>query len=194
MSRSEYASPPSLEVLYLDHHNWLQGWLRRRLGNACDAADLAQDAFVRLLATPKRFDTLPQARVYLRALANGLCIDLWRRREIEQAWLQTLAALPEVESPSIEHQAIVLQALQELDSMLGNLPARVASAFVMAVGCEMTDKEVAEKLGVSTRMVRKYVAKAMLHCLQLDARSTFDDAETFAQPASPDAASATLAR
>lgn len=194
MNRPEYASPPSLERLYTDHHNWLQGWLRRRLGNACDAADLAQDAFVRLLATPKRFDTLPQARVYLRTMANGLCIDLWRRREVEQAWLQTLAALPEVESPCVEHQAIVLQALQELDKMLGNLPTRVASAFVMAVGCEMSDREVAEKLGVSTRMVRKYVARAMLHCLQLDACSALDDAETFAQPASPDPVSATLVR
>ena len=177
MSPPEYASPPSLERLYTDHHNWLQGWLRRRLGDAADAADLAQDAFVRLLARPKRFDSLPQARAYLKAMANGLCVDLWRRREVEQAWLQTLASLPEAESPSIEHQAMVLQALQELDSLLGALPAKAASAFVMAVGCEMTDQEVADRLGVSARMVRKYVAKAMLHCLQLDARGLIGDAE-----------------
>ncbi|WP_049298462.1 sigma factor, partial [Pseudomonas aeruginosa] len=33
--------------LYQDHHGWLQGWLRRRLGCAENAADLAQDTFAR---------------------------------------------------------------------------------------------------------------------------------------------------
>lgn len=168
MSTSAYASPPCVESLYVDHHHWLQGWLRRRLGSASDAADLAHDAFVRLLITPRQFDTLPQARAYLRTMANGLCVDLWRRRSIEQAWLEALATRPESDVPSVEDQSIVLQALHEVDAMLRSLPAKASSAFVMAVGCEMTDKEVAAELGVSTRMVRKYVAKVMLHCLQLD--------------------------
>ncbi len=30
----------------------------------------------------------------------------------------------------------------------------------------MSDQEIANELGVSTRMVRKYVAQAMLQCLQ----------------------------
>ncbi|MOA67843.1 hypothetical protein D3C78_1951850 [compost metagenome] len=40
----------------------------------------------------------------------------------------------------------------------------------MAVACEMTDKEVADVLKVSSRMVRKYVAQAMLCCMKLEAR------------------------
>ncbi|MCP2821025.1 RNA polymerase subunit sigma-24, partial [Salmonella enterica subsp. enterica serovar Typhimurium] len=31
------------EDLYRGHHGWLQGWLRRKLGDAMDAADIAQD-------------------------------------------------------------------------------------------------------------------------------------------------------
>ncbi|MBV8624203.1 MAG: RNA polymerase subunit sigma, partial [Herbaspirillum sp.] len=38
--------PMSIEALYCDHHSWLQGWLRRRLGNSEQAADLAQDTFL----------------------------------------------------------------------------------------------------------------------------------------------------
>ncbi|WP_025517453.1 sigma-70 family RNA polymerase sigma factor [Bordetella trematum] len=165
MNASDYPSPPGLATLYGEHHNWLQGWLQRRLGNAADAADLAQDAFVRLLLKPRPFGSRPQARTYLRAMAGGLCIDLWRRRQIEQAWLETLAAQPPVHAPSAEHQSMVLQALHDIDRRLGALPVKAAHAFVMAVGCDMSDKEVAAELSVSTRMVRKYVAQAMLHCL-----------------------------
>ncbi|MCW5618761.1 MAG: hypothetical protein KIS65_06080 [Nitrosomonas sp.] len=37
-----------IHVLYTDHHSWLYSWLRRKLGNACDAADLAHDTLLRL--------------------------------------------------------------------------------------------------------------------------------------------------
>ncbi len=174
MSIPEDVSPAvkHLEHLYSDHYDWLQGWLRRRLGSAADAADLAHDAFLRLLTTPRHFGSAPEARTYLRTMANGLCIDLWRRRQIEQAWLEELAAQPGTLIPSAEHQAIVLEALQEIDTMLRRLPVKAANAFVMAVICEMTDREVAQELGVSARMVRKYVAQAMLHCMRLEARYT----------------------
>lgn len=42
-------SNDSVQTLYSDHHGWLHAWLRSKLGNAADAADLAQDTFVRLL-------------------------------------------------------------------------------------------------------------------------------------------------
>jgi len=38
-----------LHHLYQDHHGWLQGWLRKRLGDREHAADVAQDTFLRLL-------------------------------------------------------------------------------------------------------------------------------------------------
>lgn len=177
MSASAYASSPSLETLYCDHHGWLQSWLRRRLGDAADAADLAQDAFLRLIIkpAPRGFGSHGEARAYLRTMAQGMCVNLWHRREIEQAWLDTLAAQPLEYAPSAERQAIVLQALHEIGAMLLELPPKAARAFLLAHACQMTDKEVAKDLGVSSRMVRKYIAQAMLRCMQLQARSTAID-------------------
>ncbi|MFJ3462835.1 sigma-70 family RNA polymerase sigma factor [Achromobacter spanius] len=161
----------SLGTLYVAHHSWLQDWLRRRLGNAWEAADLAQEAFLRLLVKPRAFTDAGHARAYLRGMASNMCADLWRRREVEQAWLETLAQRPEAYAASAEDQLIVLQALQEIDAMLRALPERAARAFVLAVGCEMTHREVAAEMGVSERMVRKYVAQATLHCMLHEARN-----------------------
>lgn len=175
MPATELAVPShDVHTLYCDHHGWLQGWLRRRLGNACDAADLAQDTFLRLITgrSQPRFDTLAEARAYLRTTAQHLCINLWRRQEIERAWLDTLAAAPTQTYPSAERQAMVLQALQEISAMLQSLSPKAARAFMLAVVCEMTDDEVGAELGVSGRMVRKYVAQAMLGCLALRAHET----------------------
>lgn len=167
-------SRQTIHALYSDHHGWLKSWLRRRLGCSEIAADLAQDTFVRLLTSnaQQRFDGLAQARAYLRTIAQNLCINTWRRQEIERAWLETLAAIPEEHYPSAERQVMVLQALEEIGVMLHSLSPKVARAFTLAVVCDMADDEVGAELGVSGRMVRKYVAQAMTACLTLRARQT----------------------
>ncbi|WP_065504451.1 RNA polymerase sigma factor [Burkholderia stabilis] len=67
--------------------------IRRRVGDAADAADLVHDTFLRLIVKPalKDFGSDAEARAYLRAIAQGMGIDVWRRREVEQAWLNALA-------------------------------------------------------------------------------------------------------
>ncbi|HVR52340.1 MAG TPA: sigma-70 family RNA polymerase sigma factor [Pseudorhodoferax sp.] len=162
----------SMEGLYGQNHGWLLGSLRRRLGNSADAADLAHDVFVRLLVRPPAyaFGSVQAARSYLAKMANGMCINLWHRREIEQAWLDTLAAHPEALAPSAEQQAMATEALHAIGRMLLTLPASTARAFVLAVVCERTDQQVADQMGISSRMVRKHVARAMLACMELKAQ------------------------
>jgi RNA polymerase sigma factor (sigma-70 family) len=158
-------------ALYEDHHGWLQGWLRRRLGNAADAADLAHDAFLRLIVrpAPQGFSTPLEARAYLKSMAKGMCIDLWRRREVEQAWLDTLAARPEPYEPSPEHRAIIVETLLEIGAWLGQLPEKVGRAFILAQIHGATTRQIAAELAVSERMVQKYLARAMLHLALIDA-------------------------
>jgi len=85
--------------LYRDHHHWLKGWLQHKLDNAFDAADLAQDVFVRLL-TRQELVAAREPKAFLSTIARRLVVEHWRRRELELAWLETLAAWPEAEVPS----------------------------------------------------------------------------------------------
>ncbi|WP_454689912.1 sigma-70 family RNA polymerase sigma factor [Achromobacter aloeverae] len=168
------AVPPAqqdLRALYSDHHGWLLGWLRRRLGNAADAADLAHDAFLRLIVrpAPDGFASAGAARAYLRTMAQGLCTDLWRRREVEHAWLESLAAQPASHAPSPEHRALVIETLMEVGELLGRLPEKVRAAFIQAQIHGLSTREIASHMGVSPRMVQKYLAQAMLHLASIDA-------------------------
>lgn len=155
--------------LYTEHHGWLHAWLRRKLGCSSHAADLAQDTFLRLLSQERRgtpVETLRQPRAYLATVAHGLVVNLWRRQEIERAWLETLASRPEPLAPSPEERALLVEALCELDALLDRLNPKARSAFLMARLDGLSYVEIAGHLGVSERMVKKYMAQAMLHCLQ----------------------------
>ncbi|SAK85601.1 sigma-24 (FecI-like) [Caballeronia calidae] len=171
MPAADHLSFHDTHVLYEDHHGWLQGWLRRRLGNAADAADLAHDAFIRLLVkpAPQGFASPGEARAYLRAMAQGMCVDLWRRRQVEQAWLDTLASRPEAYEPSPEHRAIIIETLMEIGAIIGQLPEKVGHAFILAQIHGASTRDIALELTVSERMVQKYIARAMLHLALIDA-------------------------
>ena len=130
MNPQGYPSTPSIETLYQDHHGWLRGWLQRRLGNAADAADLAHDTFVRVLARPRGIEGGEGGqRAYLTTIARGLLVDHWRRQRLEQAYLEALAARPEAVAPSEEARAIILETLFEIDAMLDRLPPKVSQAL-----------------------------------------------------------------
>lgn len=168
MSSSCLGSANNIVLIFSEHHTWLQKLLRRRLGNACDAADLAQDVFLRLLIKPRYFDNMAGARLYLSIMAQGMCIDLWRRKEIERVWLETLTSQPLPVVVSAEHCAIVLETLFQVDAMLRTLPEKVRTAFLMSQIRGLTYAEIAMELAVSERMVKKYMSQAMLNCLILE--------------------------
>jgi RNA polymerase sigma-70 factor (ECF subfamily) len=141
------SSTLDIDQLYSDHHGWLHGWLRSRLGNAADAADLAQDTF-------------------LRTIARGLVIDHWRREELERAYLESIAHLPEAETPSAETREMLLELLEGIARLLDGLKPKVRSAFLLAQCEGLPHAQVAERLGVSVRSVERYVAETLFHCYQ----------------------------
>jgi len=155
----------AVHLLYRAHHGWLRGWLGSRLGNACDAADLAQDTFVRVLRHRHEVGALREPRAYLTTVAGRLLINHHRRRSVEQAYFEALALLPDQAAPSAEQRAIVLQALQDIDDMLAGLSAPVRQAFLMAQLEGRSHHEIAARLKVSPRSVRRYVAKGLEQCI-----------------------------
>jgi RNA polymerase sigma-70 factor (ECF subfamily) len=156
----------TLRVLYSDHHGWLNGWLRSKLGNAADAADLAQDTFVRLLHRNEVLE-LKAPRAFLRTVARGLVIDHWRREELERAYLEALAHLPAQQAPSPESRELVFELLESIARMLDGLRPRVRRAFLLAQCEGLTHKQIAERMGISVRSVERYVADALYHCYLL---------------------------
>ncbi|EJN32557.1 RNA polymerase sigma factor, sigma-70 family [Pseudomonas sp. GM84] len=157
-----------VKTLYTEHHGWLQGWLGRKLGNACDAADLAHDTFVRLLGRNATAGLGSEPRALLTHIAKGLLVDRWRRQDVERAYLEAIAHLPEPEAPSPETRWLILETLYRVDAMLREMPARVRQVFLLSQLDGLTYGEIAEQLNVSLITVKRDMRSAFLACLGLD--------------------------
>lgn len=157
-----------IEVLYSDHHGWLYKWLRAKLDNTCDAADLAHDTFMRVLTNRNSAD-LREPRGYLATIARGLMIDRFRRQALENVYLEALAAYPEPETISQETHAIIIETLLAIDSLLDDLGPRTRQIFLLAQIEELSYVEIAKRMSVSLPTVKKHLVRAYTECLVLAA-------------------------
>jgi len=154
----------SLHQLYSENNGWLKSWLRARLGNTADAADLAQDTFVRVM-TARSQVPIREPRSYLSAIARALLIDKVRRRTIEQAYLQALALRPEPVEVSPEVRLSIIEMLVAVDALLDELGPRTRDIF-LAVQLEgLPYAAVAERFRVSVTTVKNHLVRAMTRCL-----------------------------
>ncbi|AUF97021.1 RNA polymerase sigma-70 factor (ECF subfamily) [Pseudomonas sp. BIGb0278] len=166
MSSVDYSQQNAVQSLYETHHQWLCGWLRQRLGCVDNAADLAQDTFIRVI-TQRKATELREPRAYLSTIARSLMIDMFRRRYLEQAYLETLALSPEPLDISPETRALIIETLMEIDRMLDGLGGRTREIFLLAQLDGLSYVEIGRRLNISVNTVKKHAVRALTHCLLL---------------------------
>ncbi len=155
-------------ALYADHHGWLHAWLRGRLGDSADAADLAQDTFLRLMVARRAPLLLgDRPRALMTHIAKGLLIDHWRRQRVERAYLDALAHLPAHAAPSADEQVIVIETLARIDAMLARLPALTREVFLLAQLDGLTLQQISDRVQAPVIAVRRHIRKALLACMEL---------------------------
>lgn len=111
---------------------------------------------------------MQEPRAYLTVIAKRLMFNFWRRRDLEQAYLDALDVMPEECAPSQEDRLIVLEALAQVDLMLAALPEKVKQVFLLNQLQEMTYAEIAAQLDMPIITVRRHMKRALQACLQLE--------------------------
>lgn len=149
--------------LFESHNRALTRFLTARLKCSQDAKEVAQEAYVRMLQL-----NAPGGVSYLRAFlfktAANLAADRLkstaRRGRIDELGF---FAAPDAAS-SAESSVAAAQELSALLRAVELLPAKCRYAFLMHrfYGHELA--EVAQLMGLSERMVRIYVERAILFC------------------------------
>jgi RNA polymerase sigma-70 factor (ECF subfamily) len=147
------------------NQSWLQRFLSGKLGCNYDAQDISQDTFIRVLTSSVNLGDLKEPRAYLATIANRLIIDKARRKKLEQAYIEARGIFLEDQyAPSSEEVFESINKLEALVKLLEGLGEKPRSAFLMSRLDGMAYKEIAVELDVSVSMIKKYIAKALVHC------------------------------
>lgn len=165
MTASVPAPRADVQTLYQDHQPWLLAWLRKKLGCPHGAADLSHDTFLRLIEQPAA--PIPrEPRAWLLVVANRLLINRHQRQRVEAETLRAVALMLESQTEPDPEQLLASRQMLAcvMQWLMAELSARQRQALLLVRVDGLPLAEVAQRLGVSERSARLYVAQALAHC------------------------------
>jgi len=146
--------PSALERIFDRHHQPVYRFASRMLGDAEDAADATQDAFLRLARAPKRADKIRCLRAWLiRVVQNG-CRDRFRRRR-RLPW-----PLDESRDEPAKPAGASIDALAVRDA-LRSLPVDQAAAVVLRFYFDYSYRDIAEVQGIAEGSARARACRGL---------------------------------
>ncbi len=164
-----------LRELFRQEAPRLQRFLRR-FGPRVSVEDIAQESFARLCAVEGT--SIESPRSYLFQTARHLALnDIRHQRTVS---ITPVADPDELGvcslAPSPEEAVVSGEEAAALNVVLGALPTHLREALVLHKLEGLTQVEVADRLGVSHRTVKRYIAEALARCqLALRAQAQGND-------------------
>ncbi len=152
-----------VQNLYLQYGQELQGYLVRRLSCAETAADLTQEAFMRLIRTGPG-SALDNPRAYLYRIASNLVTDHYREegKRPQSAVLQP-TVIADV-TPGQERALLAKDQVTHLERAIEALPPRQRQVLLLHKFEGMSYGEIAERLGISKNTVMVHMMRALAQC------------------------------
>lgn len=124
-------------------------------GSRAAAEDLLHDAFVRVFSRPRRLESARHAEAYVRRALANLAMD--RARALARDADAARRALAAQAAPD---PAGGVDERVGMASALAHLPLQVRTCVVLRYYDDLTVAQVADRLGLATGTVKRYLADA----------------------------------
>jgi RNA polymerase sigma-70 factor (ECF subfamily) len=162
--------PAAFEALVRRHQGPVYNFCLRMLGQADDAADVAQETFVQLYSNLGRLDEREPIAPWLFRVARNRCIDVIRRRRTvplnpPDASADDAPGFEPVDSEPLPDELLERADLQQvLSRAIANLPAAYAEVVALRYAGDRSFAEIAAILDCDegAARVRFHRAKALL--------------------------------
>src|SRR6266851_7196014 len=162
--------PAAFEALVRRHQGPLYNFCLRMLGQADDAADVAQETFVQLYSHLGRLDEREPIAPWLFRVARNRCIDIIRRRRTvplrvtDDSGETSLASDPADEAPLPEEMVERADLQRVLSAAIAELPPAYAEVVALRYAGDRSFAEIAAILDCDegAARVRFHRAKALL--------------------------------
>jgi RNA polymerase sigma-70 factor (ECF subfamily) len=158
--------PSLVERLFAEHRAALQTFFQRRIRSKADAADLAQEVYVRMLRISDQ-EAIRNPVHYLYTVANNLVKEhaVRDRRQASGIDIDEAPAHEQLETlPAFDRDLDATQRVARLGVVLQQLRPKCRAAVELRFTHGLSYRAIAEHLEVSPQMAKKYVAQALGHC------------------------------
>ncbi len=149
------------------HESTLRAWLRSRFPSLTDTDDLVQESYARLFRA-RESGRVMNAKNYLFATARNAALDIFRHEKvIPMRPLAEIEASPVSDNkPDAAETASHDDELAMLAEAIQALPERCREVVVLRKLHGLSQKQIAEKLGISENTVAAQASLGVRRCME----------------------------
>jgi len=161
----------SLAELFRSYNTILVGYLAVRLNSQAEAAEVSQEAYLRLLNMADS-SKIVDLKSFLFRTANNIAIDRIRHQQARLRALEQVGAAiagdgaVEAGNPGPEREIDARQTIGLLRAAIEELPPKCRMAFILYKLQGQGYAEIAAHMQLTESMVRKYVLRGLQYCRQ----------------------------
>jgi len=149
------------------HEPALRGYLRGSFPAVRDVDDVVQESFLRVWRA-RAAHPIASAKAFLFQVARRLAVDAVRRER--HSFVGEVRDLDDsgvsLGAHSAAETAVETERVRLLSDAVETLPIRCRQIFIMRKLQDISQRETAERLGLSERTVEVQVARAMKRCAE----------------------------
>jgi len=168
-SAHKQKEPDAYRELFYQYHGRMVLFALKFTGDLQVSQDIVQDAFLKLWEISPLLNSFKVPRAYLFQSIKNSCLNHIRHIKIRHSVEGQLASqMAEAEkslflSPDDPLQSLLEQDVQyKIDEIIQLMPEKCREVFLMSRNDMLKNREIAEKMGISLKMVEKHISKAML--------------------------------
>ncbi|HKR66097.1 MAG TPA: sigma-70 family RNA polymerase sigma factor [Thermoanaerobaculia bacterium] len=140
--------------------------LNRALGASPDVDDVFQETWMRVMRGARGYDPAYRFSAWLFAIAWNLVKNRWAK-SVEHEEVDLAAELPSP-APSAEANLVASDRARQVRAMVARLPERLAEAILLRYFEELSEREVAERLGIPVGTVKSRIHHGLKKMRELD--------------------------
>lgn len=158
----------AFEYLFTTYYPRLRNYASHFITDVDDVEDIIQDCFVSLWNCRTMLTGISLSSMLFTMVRNG-CLNFLKHKAIAQGYnAEELKHISGSEAlynldflGSADEELLYNELRRQIDEVLSNLPERSRQVFVMSRFEGLKNKEIAERLDISVKVVEKHITKSL---------------------------------
>lgn len=151
----------AFETIFRRYYSWIHSFVFKILRDEELTDDITQDVFIRLWSRRMQIDCSHDIRCYLFQICRNKCLDTLRAMKRENMVIVSLSDQDTPDKSTTEDRTAFRDTEAVIAQSISELPTQRQTVFKMSRYMEMSNKEIAQELGLSVRTVDKHIELAL---------------------------------
>lgn len=151
-----------MEIIFRRYFAGMVSVVHRMIRDQGRAEDLVQDVFLKFWKQRDQLNIKISLKAYLRRSCVNACLDdIRKQKKMQIVGTETILPFAAVSQPDAAKQLENNELEQLINQTIDKLAPKCRSVFILSRKEQLSNKEIAEKLGVTLKTVEAHITTAL---------------------------------